>query len=167
MHDRERISQASIREILLFGLVFLFFFQLLNDFILAIYAFGLLGASIPPEITAVLFLFSPILLIFLPRGISGRGLIWLGELLFAFNAQNVIARWTGASYPLIVIVLGLALSLFALLLAIRPRLLSGLSPVLLWVWNLAFIFCLVMTILAHQVRFPGDPGSYSRCVAHT
>jgi hypothetical protein len=62
-------------------LIFLIFFQLLSDFIEAIYAFGLLGTSIPPEIAAVLFLFSPVLLIFLPRGISRRPLIWLGELL--------------------------------------------------------------------------------------
>lgn len=50
-----------------FAILFLFFFQLLGDFVEAIYAFGLLGTSIPPEIAAVLLFFSPLLLLFLRR----------------------------------------------------------------------------------------------------
>jgi hypothetical protein len=68
----------------------------------------------------------------------------------------VIARWTGASY-LIVAVLGLALA-FALLLALSRGALH-LPPILLLAWNVVFVFCLVMTILAHQIRFLATLGA--------
>ncbi len=51
------------RSILLHTILFLFFIQLLTDFVAAIYAFGLLGTSIPPEMGFVLLLFSPLLLL--------------------------------------------------------------------------------------------------------
>ena len=57
-----------------YGILFLFFFQLISEFVEAIYAFGLLGTSIPPEIASVLFLFSPLLLLVLPRPLQGRRL---------------------------------------------------------------------------------------------
>lgn len=60
------------KTILFISLVFLLFFQLTSDFIESVYAFGLLGTSIPPEIVSVLLFFSPALLFFftkpLPRG---------------------------------------------------------------------------------------------------
>ncbi len=49
-------------ETLFFGAYFLFLFQLLGEFIAAIYAFGLLKLEIPPELGAVVFLLSPLLL---------------------------------------------------------------------------------------------------------
>jgi endonuclease/exonuclease/phosphatase family metal-dependent hydrolase len=63
-----------------YGILFLFFFQLISEFVEAIYAFGLLGTSIPPEIASVLLLFAPLLLVFLPRPLSGRGLALVGVL---------------------------------------------------------------------------------------
>ena len=71
------------RFILLAGLLFLFFFQLLSDFVAGIYAFGLLGTGIPNEIISVLFLFSPLLLFFFKDrikrgwliGFAGLGLV--------------------------------------------------------------------------------------------
>jgi endonuclease/exonuclease/phosphatase family metal-dependent hydrolase len=63
-----------------YGILFLFFFQLISEFVEAIYAFGLLGTSIPPEITSVLFLFAPLLLVILPRPISGKGLALVAAL---------------------------------------------------------------------------------------
>ncbi len=45
-----------------FTLFFLLFLQLLTDFIAAIYAFGLLGIGIPPELGFALLLFSPVIL---------------------------------------------------------------------------------------------------------
>lgn len=77
---RSRIFSSSQFPIslLLFGILFLFFFQLLTDFIEAIYAFGLLGTSIPPEIAAVLFLFTPLLLLF--GRLNRPALVVFGEL---------------------------------------------------------------------------------------
>lgn len=70
MRALSRYSRTA--ESLLFGLLFLFFFQLLTDFIAAVYAFGLMGLNIPPEIASVLLLFSPLLLVFARRP-PGRG----------------------------------------------------------------------------------------------
>ena len=57
----------TIRPLLFYAILFLFFFQLLTDFIGAIYAFGLLGTSIPPELAFALLLFSPALLLLVRR----------------------------------------------------------------------------------------------------
>jgi len=56
-----------------YGILFLFFFQLLSDFVAAIYAFGLLGVTIPIEIVAVLLLFTPALLLFARSGPGVKG----------------------------------------------------------------------------------------------
>ena len=58
-------DMRNLRPIFFHGLLFLVFIQLLTDFIAAIYAFGLLGTSIPPELAAVVLLFSPIMLVFM------------------------------------------------------------------------------------------------------
>lgn len=284
-----RPQKSILRDVALYAILTLFIFQLLSDFIEAIYAFGLLGTSLPPEIAAVLFLFSPLLLLLFPRGLGRRLLIgaallmflcrvaeplletrgrmlvaglgtacalmlfpallsrldhetrpggvaamglgltlglalsvlfrvlssgldistagwtaaigWLLALVaaallitspsldrgpertvkpmgswraaglclgivavlilcyFAFASPNVIARWTGASYPLVVILVLVVLGLFAFA-ASRLRLLERLGPRLLLGWNILFVLSLVLTILAHQVRFPADPGAY-------
>ena len=76
-------------------------------------------------------------------------------LYFAFTSPNVIARWTGASYTLVVTVIALALAVFAWTWAGRRP-----SLPLLWSWNIAFVLALVLTILPHQIAFPADPGAY-------
>jgi endonuclease/exonuclease/phosphatase family metal-dependent hydrolase len=291
------ISMRSIRSsyfaIIAYSILFLFFFQLLADFIAAIYAIGLMGLNLPPEIACVLLLFSPVLLIFFRKGPSGKGLSllaalmllsraievmldtrgrmfvsglgvasfliflpallrrqqpeprnrelgislglgvamsillrvlgsgvdlsnvgmfkaigWLLALLagacllrtfspgveaspsstpsdqaghprtwkviglslgitavfillyFAFTSPAVIVRWTGASYLLILIVLLLALSGCTIGLAWKPMLLARLKPGSLLVWNVLFVLCLTLTILAHQVPFPSTPAGY-------
>lgn len=55
------------------SLLFLAFFGLITSFIEATYAFGLLGTDIPPEVVCVLFLFSPLLLLLMPRALESRG----------------------------------------------------------------------------------------------
>ena len=79
---------------------FLFFFQTLTEFVAAVYAFGLMGTSIPPEIGALVLLLSPFLLLLwrreTPRGVlptlltvltaarlalpllPTRGVLWVG-----------------------------------------------------------------------------------------
>jgi endonuclease/exonuclease/phosphatase family metal-dependent hydrolase len=277
----------------LYGVVFLFFFQLIADFVEAIYAFGLLGTSIPVEITSLLFVFSPLLLLFVIGGLGRRttaalaGLVfaarlaeplldtrgrmlvsglgvsgfmllfptllqklegdrdrasahlgaglalgvalsvllramnsgsdlstyagyqviawvlalvagvlllrWLRSpspevgrddpappaslgkvmglslglaaalvlLYFAFTSPGVIARWTGANYMLVLAVAVLALAIFALVWARRvSQTASQRLASTLWVWNLAFVVALVLTILPYQIAFPADPGAY-------
>lgn len=58
----------TLQRTTVYAVFFLFFFQLLADFVEAIYAFGLLGTSIPPEIVAVLLFFSPLLLLLWRHG---------------------------------------------------------------------------------------------------
>ncbi|MBC8506197.1 MAG: endonuclease/exonuclease/phosphatase family protein [Anaerolineales bacterium] len=273
-------------DITLFGIFFLFFFQLISDFVEAIYAFGLMGTSIPPEIVSVLFLFSPLLLLFFRKGVSeksiwvfgglvlfsrqltplmdtrgvmilsgigvgafllflpaliwnrktkpttiGSGLalgvslsilfrtlnsgfdisldgllegvgwiltmiaavlmvkifagsndegcediqpsgfrkVWVGSIglvavlilfYYALTAPNVIARWTGANYLMIVALMAAVLVATSLLFTYGSRFLRALSPGILLFWNLCFSLALVMTILPHQIKFPADPGVY-------
>jgi endonuclease/exonuclease/phosphatase family metal-dependent hydrolase len=276
-----------------YGILSLFFFQLLSDFVAAVYAFGLLGTSIPPEIVVVLVLFAPIVLFFwrdgpglrgqaalailtlvagwieitldtrgrmlvagigvgsflvlLPsllfdhgrRGeavraadigigaslglalsiclrawnsgvdpaphmayrvieaglvlIAGGLLLWrrrrqtarpinpieaarlgvrattglalglvaaLTLLYFAFASPNVIARWTSSDYRLILFVILLALAAFVLAAGFIPRRVWHLPRGWLVLWNAAFVVALTATLLAHQIRFPADPGGY-------
>jgi len=279
----------------LYGILFLFFFQLIADFIEAVYAFGLLGTRIPVEVVSVILLFSPALLLLVRRGLPDRALFllgqgilvsrvaeamldtrgrmivsglgvacfliflpaWLGKLgeqqeahsgsllsaglavgillavllkgpgagfdlstdhelqgigwllgavasvlLFlvcqpermvravepgaldegastsrtlglalgltsgllmcylAFAAPNVIARWTGESSVVVVGVMVAALSVFALLTTLVPRLATWMTCRALVTWNALFVLALVSTILAHQIRFPPDPNAY-------
>jgi endonuclease/exonuclease/phosphatase family metal-dependent hydrolase len=293
-------------EVILYSILFLFFFQLISDFVEAIYAFGLLSTSLTVEVVSVLFFFSPVILLLLRRGLSGWPLILVGELVlisritevmldtrgkmiigglgiacfmilfptllwnqddergessgpilgtgltiglslsilfrvlnsgsdistygwfqsigwilavvagvlmvgflkpgpktpasrslpkdkgvsnastkrdqpanvwkvlglglgltsvfvllyFAFMSLNVIARWTGASYPLIVSTSLLVLCLFVFLLTSKQHLIAALTPKTVLVWNILFVLSMVLTILSHQIRFPPDPGAY-------
>jgi endonuclease/exonuclease/phosphatase family metal-dependent hydrolase len=65
-------SSTFLWPVVLFSILFLFFFQLLTDFMAAVYAFGLLQVEIPIEIAFVLLLLSPVLLVLFPRWLSGR-----------------------------------------------------------------------------------------------
>jgi endonuclease/exonuclease/phosphatase family metal-dependent hydrolase len=75
-------NPIRISKIILYGLVFLLFFQLVSDFVETIYAFGLLGTNIPPEIVSVLLFFSPLVLLFFRRGLS-RQAGWMLAILAA------------------------------------------------------------------------------------
>lgn len=71
MEDTQQLRRGT--DWVWYGILFLFFFQLLSDFVAAVYAFGLLGTSIPPEIVMVLVLFTPVVLLFLRNGLGVRG----------------------------------------------------------------------------------------------
>lgn len=286
---------------IVFGILFLFFFQLISEFVEGIYAFGLLGTGIPTEIVSVLLLFAPLLLSLLPKPLSGRGLalvaclalvagvagmfmdtrarmlvtgfgtacamvyfpgrLWelgrdgggssgsgmgvglklgaglagglalfilfrawnsglypyaenwfraaavvlafvgmvgllrssktepvqeepvndelhpaagfwstaglslgfsacLAMLYFAFANPNVIARWSGANY---IVLLGLtvtSLAVFASWLSGMPGRLIAFQPRIVFLWNAVFILVMTVAILPHQIRFPLDPQGY-------
>jgi endonuclease/exonuclease/phosphatase family metal-dependent hydrolase len=74
---------------IVFGIVFLFFFQLISEFVEGIYAFGLLGTGIPTEIVSVLLLFAPVLLSLLPKPLSGRGLALVACLALAASVAGM------------------------------------------------------------------------------
>ena len=60
-----RSSRTAL--IVLLAILFLFFFQVLSDFIQSIYAFGLLVTAFTIQLAAVLLLFSPVVLLFVRR----------------------------------------------------------------------------------------------------
>ncbi len=94
-------SASFLLPVVLFSILFLFFFQLLTDFVAAVYAFGLLQVEIPIEIAFVLLLLSPVLLILFPRWLSSQramltliGLILicrLAEVLLDTRGQLIVA----------------------------------------------------------------------------
>jgi len=88
-------------------------------------------------------------------------------LYYAFASPNVIARWTGASYPGIVIALALGVVLGAGLGSFRPRRPSGSWMTALWAANAVFVLALCATLWPHQLRFPADPGGYAFYVPAT
>ncbi|MCL4560018.1 MAG: endonuclease/exonuclease/phosphatase family protein [Chloroflexi bacterium] len=285
---------TTIGYTLLYSLLFLFFFQLLTDFIAAVYAFGLMGLNIPPEIASVLILFSPILLVVARKPLKGRLLGFLALIVlstrvaepllgtrermlvaglgvgtflvyfpallggqmrklrspfilaaglalslgysillraagsgvdissigmfrlinwalalaagflvivlpvydrdqpdaaasgdevpkgnfrkvaglaagitaaftllyFAFTAPNVIARWTGASYLLVIALISLALVAFAGMAANPGRMAAALKPGGILLWNLLFVLSLGLTLRLEQISFPAGPGPY-------
>ena len=53
-----------------YGLFFLFFLQLLSEFIESIYVFGLLSTGVTFEIVSIVLLFSPIVLLAFRKGLS-------------------------------------------------------------------------------------------------
>ncbi len=276
--------------ILVFGLLFLYFFQLLADFIAAIYAFGLLNTSLPVEVISALLLLAPVILVFRRKAISGKPLAFLGTLVlfcrvieplldtrsrmfasglgvasfliffpaflsnrqhesdsqtlgiglglglsasillrtlgsgidlsmmgvfqiigwvlavlggvylfritstkgqsispahqpgdaravkviglslgiaaiivllyFVFSGPAVIARWTEASYFLILVVLLLALTGFIGGMSFKPGFVTRLTTAALLIGNVLFVASLTLTILVCQVRFPLTPTGY-------
>jgi len=74
------LSNEDARQAALYTVIFLFFFQLVADFVEAIYAFGLLGTGIPNEIISVALFLSPLLLLIFGKPLGSRGLVLLGEM---------------------------------------------------------------------------------------
>lgn len=103
-------------SVLVYAVLFLFFLQLLADFIAAIYAFGLLGSSLPMELAAVVVFLAPFLLLVVKRGLSTGALTVLAYLvLFSRAVETVLPT----RFQLLVAGIGVGLSLF-------------LFPALLW-----------------------------------
>ncbi len=82
-------------RIILFSLVFLLFFQLVSDFVEIIYAFGLLGTNIPPEIVSILFFFSPLILLFFRRGLPRQAGLALAGGAAVLHALEVVLDNSG------------------------------------------------------------------------
>ncbi len=68
-------------ELILISILFLFFFQLISDFIESIYALNLIEVELNENAAAALFLLSPVIL-FIPifkKGFPDRGMVIIGE----------------------------------------------------------------------------------------
>lgn len=78
---------------------------------------------------------------------------------FSFASPVVIARWTGFSYPPILITLVLVLTVFSRLFS-SGRFSAWFTQRVVLVWNLLFILMLVLTILPHQINFPSNLKAY-------
>jgi endonuclease/exonuclease/phosphatase family metal-dependent hydrolase len=98
-----------VLSIALYGLLFLFFLQLLSEFVEAVYAFGLMNTNIPPELVTVLVLFSPLLLLLIPGGIPSGGIFVLGELAVLCRAVEVVLDTRGR-----MLISGLGVGIFLL-----------------------------------------------------
>ena len=85
---RSKILGQALK-IILFSILFLFFIQLLTEFVEAIYLFGLLGSDIPPEIGMVLFFLSPLLLYAFRGRISPRVLQTLATIVILSRAVEI------------------------------------------------------------------------------
>lgn len=105
------MTKQNILRVALYSLILLLFFQLISDFVEAIYAFGLMGTSIPVEIVSILFLFSPLILLLLPRGLSGWPLVLVGELMLLCRVAETLLDTRGR-----MLVAGLGVACFLILL---------------------------------------------------
>ena len=85
MKSNDRNSIRINNSTFLWSVIFLFFFQLLTEFVEGIYLYGLLGTEIPPEIALVVFFFAPFVLIFRRKNISNT-------MLKIFASSGLIAR---------------------------------------------------------------------------
>ncbi len=104
------VRQTLRRDVFIVAqaILWLFFLQLVNEFVAAIYAFGLLGTSIPTEIVAVLLFFSPTLLVLLgPRKLSRDALLALS---FVVLLSRPIAVMLDTRGRLLVAGLGVAVA---------------------------------------------------------
>ena len=113
---REVLRERRGAAMLLYAILFLFFFQLLTDFIAAVYAFGLLGTSIPPQLAFVLLLFTPALLALARKTVPAWWVLTLGAIFLAARLLEVMLATQGR-----MIVAGLGTGAFLLLF-----------PLLLW-----------------------------------
>ncbi len=105
------LKNRNLAQVALLGILFLFFIQLIADFVEAIYAFGLLGTSLPNEMASVLLLFSPLLLLLLPKRFSGWALVFLGELMLACRVAESLLDTRGR-----MLVAGVGVACFLVLL---------------------------------------------------
>ncbi len=117
MDKNYSVPKEGWKSVLFFALVFLLFFQLVSDFIETIYAFGLLGTNIPPEIVSILFFFTPLILLFFRHGLPYRVVLALAGIAALAHPLEVMLEPKGK-----MLVSGLGVGcLFVLLPLLLPR----------------------------------------------
>ncbi|MCP4642272.1 MAG: hypothetical protein GY851_17640 [bacterium] len=112
-------TRRDFVAVMLFALLFLFFLQLLADFIEAIYAFGLGSTGVTVEIVAILLLFSPVVLFAFRDGLPGWACIVVGEVMFVARVVEPMLSTRGKMWAS-----GIGVACFLVLF-----------PSLLWHWG--------------------------------
>ncbi|NHJ21414.1 MAG: hypothetical protein EAX91_10745 [Candidatus Lokiarchaeota archaeon] len=100
-------------EIVLFGILFFFFFEQITKFIESIYLLNLIITGINENIAAVLFLLSPIVLLFFKKGLSKKAMVVLAEITIVCR---VLQPFFGTQIKMILT--GIGLGTFLLFLAV-------------------------------------------------
>ena len=85
----------DVADVIVATVLFLFIFQLITAFVEAIYAFGLLGTSIPLEIVSVLLFFAPVVLVVAPRLLGTQTELPLALLVIASRLVAVLLDTRG------------------------------------------------------------------------
>ncbi len=67
-------------ELIFLSIMFLFFFQLMTEFLESIYALNLIEVELNENVLALLFLLTPFLLLFFKRGFPNKAFIAIGEI---------------------------------------------------------------------------------------
>lgn len=94
VHSLKNYLTQYYSELVLVSLTFLFFLELISDFIEAIYALCLLTLSLNENVLSVLFFFSPIILIFFRKGFPDKILVVVGELIVVCRVLEPLVQDT-------------------------------------------------------------------------
>ena len=81
MEIYKKYSTKIYSEIAVISILFLFFFQLISDFVESIYALNLIEVELNENILALFFFLTPIVLLFFKKGFPNIGFIISGELI--------------------------------------------------------------------------------------
>lgn len=111
--------RSQRQRLALMTILLLFFLQLLTDFVEAVYIFGLLGSSIPPEIVMALLFLSPLLLFAFGRRMSPK---WVQVFAVIVILARVIEIYLSTRGRMIVGGIGVAVFLmYVPILLAQPR----------------------------------------------
>ncbi|MFW9906004.1 MAG: endonuclease/exonuclease/phosphatase family protein [Candidatus Thorarchaeota archaeon] len=80
-HTLKKYIEQYYSELVLISILFLFFLELISDFVETIYALCLLTLSLNENVLSILLFFSPSILILFKRGNSDKVLVIIGELM--------------------------------------------------------------------------------------
>ncbi|MBN1801413.1 MAG: endonuclease/exonuclease/phosphatase family protein [Candidatus Lokiarchaeota archaeon] len=72
---------------------------------------------------------------------------------FAFSSPTVIARWSEGNIVAITTVLALVFTIFIAVAYLKPHFFNKLPPIVVLLWNGAFVLTLVLTIGLNQIPF--------------
>lgn len=86
----EKYVNQYYSDLILLSIIFLFFLELISDFVEAIYTLCLLTLSLNENVLSVLFLFSPVILFFFRKGISDKLLVIIGELMIVCRVLETL-----------------------------------------------------------------------------
>ncbi|MCG3257902.1 MAG: hypothetical protein KAU62_17485, partial [Candidatus Heimdallarchaeota archaeon] len=94
-------------ELIMFAILFLFFFQALSDLVETIYGFALLNLEPDENILGLVFLITPVVLLFFRKRLPDKTLVILGELMILSRLLDPLLKRQG-----ILVTSGLAVGCF-------------------------------------------------------